>query len=170
MDHKNVSHIYEFVEMLSSIGVDSVKIGPKIVSNHGNLNNEYHASIFQVARQLIDKAAADFSGKKIELFDSYHLQYDTFEKRHSWCPFLQILPVLGADCRVYSCQDKAYNIDHGMLGSIKEKRFKDFWFDGKEKFFAVDPSVQCNHHCVADAKNKLILEYLDCDEDHIGFV
>ncbi|GAG10409.1 unnamed protein product, partial [marine sediment metagenome] len=61
---------------------------------------------------------------------------------------------------VYACHDKAYNKDSGMLGSIKDKRFKDFWFDGYEKFLKINPSKDCNHHCITDQTNKMLLEYL----------
>jgi hypothetical protein len=83
---------------------------------------------------------------------------------------LQILPVIGADLNIYSCQDKAYNMTEGLIGSIKEKSFKDFWFSDKNNFFKINPSVHCNNHCVANDKNKLILEYLDSDEEHLSFV
>ena len=83
---------------------------------------------------------------------------------------MQILPVIGADLNIYSCQDKAYNFDCGLIGSIQEVRFKDFWFSGKDKFFKIDPSSDCVHHCVADAKNRLVHEYLEADPEHLGFV
>ena len=87
-----------------------------------------------------------------------------------WCPYLQILPVIGADLNVYPCQDKAYNIEDGLMGSIKSQRFKEFWFSHKDKFFKINPSIHCSHHCVANAKNKLILDYLNIDEEHLDFV
>lgn len=67
-------------------------------------------------------------------------------------------------------QDKSYNLDEGVVGSIKEERFKDFWFDGKEKFFRLNPSRDCNHHCLANHKNLLIHEYVNADKEHVGFV
>jgi len=50
-----------------------------------------------------------------------------FEKKYTTCPFLQYLTDIGADCGVYTCQDKAFT-KSGMLGSIKEKSFKEFLF------------------------------------------
>jgi len=63
-------------------------------------------------------------------------------------------PCIGADLNMYPCQDKAYNLEEGLLGSIKETRFKDWWFSNKNNFFKVDPSKVCNHHCVAKVKIK----------------
>lgn len=43
-------------------------------------------------------------------------------------------------------------------------------FLDKNGFFKVNPSRVCNHHCVANEKNQMILEYLDADAAHLGFV
>jgi radical SAM protein with 4Fe4S-binding SPASM domain len=83
---------------------------------------------------------------------------------------LQITPVIGADLNVYSCHDKAYNMKEGLLGSIRDRSFSDFWNSGKEKFYRIDPSRDCNHHCVMDSSNLQILEYLGADHNHMEFV
>jgi radical SAM protein with 4Fe4S-binding SPASM domain len=77
------------------------------------------------------------------------------KKEYTWFPYSQILPVIGADLNIYPCQDKAYNLEEGLVGSIKEQRFKDFWFSDKNQFFKINPSLHCNHHCVANLKNKI---------------
>ena len=42
---------------------------------------------------------------------------------------------------IYPCQDKAYNLDEALMGSIKEQRFKDFWFSDKNKIFKIDQDI-----------------------------
>ncbi len=170
VDRKNASHIYEFIRKLKNVGVDNVKVSPGIVSNEGEKNNEYHRPIFRQVKEQTKKAMEDLEEENFEIFDSYHELDDKFEKNYGWCPYIQILPVIGADLNIYPCQDKAYNLDEGLIGSIKNQRFKDFWFSNKENFFKINPSKICNHHCVANAKNKLVLEYLDADKGHLGFV
>lgn len=170
IDKKNAPHIYDLIKQLKIIGVDSVKVAPCIVANSEKDNNEYHMSISHEVKKAIRKAKGDFVNGTFELFDSYHGQLETFEKEYAWCPYLQILPVIGADLNIYPCQDKAYNLDQGLIGSIKNRRLKDFWFSDKNKFFKINPSVHCNHHCVANVKNKLLLEYLNADKNHAGFV
>ena len=170
IDQKNAAHITEFVGRMKDIGVNSVKIAPCVVSNSGKENNVYHQPIFNLAKEQAQRAVAELSDSSFEVYDSYHALDDKFAKSYSWCPYQQILPVIGADLNIYPCQDKAYNLRDGLLGSIKEIRFKDFWFNGKAKFFGINPSVVCNHHCVANHKNKLLLEYLDADPEHLDFV
>jgi hypothetical protein len=121
-------------------------------------------------RSSIKSATRSPGRSRFEIYDSYQRQLESFRKEYDWCPYLQILPVIGADQNVYSCQDKAYNLDCGLIGSIRDRRFRDFWTDGKAKFFAIDPSRDCNHHCVADAKNLMVLDYLRADAEHLAFV
>ena len=167
---ENALHVYEMVKNLHGIGVNSVKIAPTIISNSGPQNNDYHQPHFESVRAQIQQAIAEFASPQFEIFDSYHKQLTTFMKNYRWCPNLQITPVIAADQNVYTCQDKAYNLDDGLLFSIKEQRFKDGWMAAKTTFFKTDPSLVCNHHCVADGKNRLILEYLDADPQHGNFV
>lgn len=166
----NASHIYDLVAFLRDNGADSVKISPCIISNNGKRNNVYHSGLFKTVKGQIAKAFSRCVKKGFEIFDSYHTQLESFAKPYSWCPYLQILPVIGADLNIYPCQDKAYNLEGGLVGSIKKERFKDFWFSDKNKFFKVNPSKICNHHCMANEKNRLILDYLNADKEHLGFV
>jgi len=168
VDNTNYTKIYEFSQLMKTIGVDSIKISPCVVENDGKKNNEYHQKFYDEAKKLSQKVKNELEDDNFEVFDSYHLLEETFEKEYTWCPYSQILPVIGADLNIYPCQDKAYNLDNGLIGSIKETSFKDFWFNDKNKFFKVNPSCHCNNHCVADGKNKMILDYLDVD--HLGFV
>lgn len=170
VNKKNASHIYELAKKLRDAGIDSIKIAPCIISNSAKENNEYHKSIFNKVKGQTAKIIKDLKQENFEVFDSYHRQLETFKKEYTWCPYQQILPVIGADLNVYPCQDKAYNLDEGLIGSIKEKRFKDFWFSNKSNFFKINPSKVCNHHCVANEKNRLILDYLNADREHLGFV
>jgi MoaA/NifB/PqqE/SkfB family radical SAM enzyme len=170
VDKINATHVYDFLERLKDVGVDSVKVAPCIVSNCKNENNEYHKRIFNCVKEQVKKAIEELADENYEIFDSYHELGEKFEKEYSWCPFIQILPVIGADLNVYPCHDKAYNIDEGSLGSIKEQRFKEFWLSDKNKFFKIDPTRHCNHHCVMNTNNKLVLEYLNTEREHLEFI
>ncbi len=172
VDKDNAAHVYDAAMRLYDAGVDSIKVSPCIVSNDGRENNRYHQPFFeqvkgQIAR-LRDQVAD--SGRELEIFDAYHELDEKFTKEYDWCPYIQILPIIGADLNIYSCQDKAYNLNSGLLGSIREQRFSEFWYSDKNRFFTIDPSKECDHHCVANNKNRLILEYLSSEDPHTAFV
>ena len=170
VDEENAPHVHGFIGRLKDIGVDTVKVSPCIVSNEGARNNQYHAGFFSQVKDQVGRAVNDFHDDSFEIFDAYHELDEKFAKDYDWCPYLQILPVIGADLNVYSCQDKAYNLDSGLVGSIKDRRFKNMWFSDKSRFFRINPSIDCDHHCVANAKNQLVLDYLDADLEHLEFV
>jgi MoaA/NifB/PqqE/SkfB family radical SAM enzyme len=170
INKENHSHVYDMIKNLSNIGIDSVKASPAIISNCGNENNEYHKPYMEMVGEQVSKAIKDFQNDKFEISNGYYEQLTTFNKNYAWCPNAQITPVIGADLNVYSCQDKAYNIEEGMIFSIKNQRFKDGWFSDKSNYFRINPKIHCNHHCVANAKNKIIMEYLDADLKHLEFV
>lgn len=165
---ENAAHIHELISQVAPIGPDSIKVSPVIISNKVEENARYHAPFVDVVRSQMDCAMREF-GNLTEISDAYNAQLHSFKKEYTWCPMLQIRPVIGADLNVYSCQDKAYNPD-GLLFSIKDRRFRDAWMDNKAQFMKVDPTKHCTHHCVAHGSNKLLLEYLDADPLHLPFV
>jgi len=168
IDDKNYDKTYQFSKMMKEIGVDSIKLSPCIVDNDGVKNNKYHQPFYDRAKELCQKVKDNLEDDSFEVFDSYHKLSEKFDKEYDWCPYAQILPVIGADLNIYPCQDKAYNLENGVLGSIKDIGFKEWWFSDKNNFFKVNPKIHCSNHCVANEKNKMILEYLDVE--HLGFV
>lgn len=168
IDEKNYKHIFEFSKLMKDVGVDSIKLYGCVVSNDGKKNNEYHAPFYEIAKELCQKVKQELESNDFEVFDSYHLLEDKFDKNYEWCPYTQINPVIGADLNVYPCHDKAYNLENGLLGSIKDKSFKDFWMNDKAKFFKINPSIHCQNHCVVNEKNRMILDYLNVE--HREFV
>ena len=166
----NAPHLYTMIKRIKEIGVDSIKLSPCIVSNEGKISKEYHAPIFDLVKEQALRAKEELEDSTFEVYDSYHQLEEKFNKSYQWCPFIQVLTVIGADQNVYSCQDKAYNLSSGLLGSIKEQRFKEFWFNNNQKFFIINPKKVCNHHCISNAKNLSLHQYLNVDQDHLPFV
>lgn len=169
IDDRNYDHILGQLRRLKACGVDSVKLSPCIVSNTGEENNRFHAPFFAGVREQLDVAMRELADDHFDIYDSYHLLEENFDKVYDWCPYLQILTVIGADCGVYACQDKAYS-KSGLLGSIADTRFKEFWFADKRRFFGINPSQHCHHHCVTNGKNLMVHEYLNIDPAHGQFV
>jgi MoaA/NifB/PqqE/SkfB family radical SAM enzyme len=169
VDNRNCQHIYELISRLQDAGVDSVKVSPCVVSDSGPENNAYHQPIAATVKEQLARAMAE-AGAGFEVFDSFSPELQSFAKGYQWCPYLQITPVIGADQNLYACPDKAYSRQDGLLGSLRDSRFKDLWFADKGRFFGIDPSKVCCHHCLADSRNRQILEYLEADPDHLDFV
>jgi MoaA/NifB/PqqE/SkfB family radical SAM enzyme len=160
----NIGHIYEMVSFWHDLGIDNIKLSPAIMSNNSVDNYMMHKPILEI----FEAELARITKAGILIYNSYYFQLEGFEKDYEWCPYIQILPIIGADLNVYCCHDKAYNKDTGMLGSIKDISFKEFWFADKDKFFKINPQRDCKHHCVTDRTNKMIFDYLTVE--HREFV
>ena len=170
VDKRNAPHILELINKVKDTGANSVNISPCIISRDALENNGYHGALMEKVKEQVAEAKSKLADESFQIYDAYHELEDKFQKDYTWCPYIQILPVIGADLNVYSCKDKAYNWKEGKVGSIKEIPFKVFWYNNKDKFFNINPSRVCNHHCIANEKNKMIHEYLECKNDHLGFV
>lgn len=170
VDEHNQAHVLDLITRLRNTGVNSVKVSPCIIDNDGKINNNYHRPFFAAVADQIARARDRLDGDGFQVYDAYHELDEKFAKPYAFCPYCQILPVIGADQNLYPCQDKAYNLKEGLLGTIRDKRFRDVWFSDKNRFFRINPSRDCNHHCVANAKNLLIHEYLGADSEHLEFV
>lgn len=166
----NCEHIADVCAMLKERGANHVKISGAVVSNDRDENNNYHRKIKVIVLDQI-KMAKKLDDINFKIINHYHELTDRFEKHYKTCPFANFLTVIGADCRVYACQDKAYT-QSGLLGSIAERRFADFWMSEelKNRLATLDPSVTCTHHCVAHAKNMALHEVLSADPEHGRFV
>jgi wyosine [tRNA(Phe)-imidazoG37] synthetase (radical SAM superfamily) len=170
IDNVNFEHVLEICKIMKDVGVNHVKLSPVVVGNSVDENNSYHSAIKDAISDQITKAM-ELETDAFKVHNHYHDLPELFDKGYEICPFLQFLTVIGGDCGIYTCQDKAFT-ESGMLGSIKDVRFKEFWFseENRKQLFEFNPRNSCQHHCVTHAKNLALMEFLSLDEDHSHFV
>ncbi len=167
---ENHDHIFEACAMLKDCGVQHVKVSGAVVSNTAEESNAYHAPIYDRVTAEIERAQS-LNDANFAVIDHYHELSDLFAKPYMTCPSMQFLTVIGADSKVYTCQDKAYT-ESGLLGSLENQSFKSFWFseENQQRVYGLNPSKSCLHHCVSHAKNMALHEVLNLDPDHATFV
>jgi len=167
--NSNYKEVFNVCKLLKDAGVDHVKISGVVVGNTPDDNNKYHSKIKKVVTEQIDKSNK-ISDSNFSVINHYHDLEDRFEKSYEICPFILYRPVIGADCNVYTCQDKAYT-DSGKLGNITNIRFKEFWSsdENRKAVYNINPSLDCNHHCISHSKNEVINELLSIDPEHLPF-
>lgn len=170
VDRDNAGHLAEFCAQAKAAGVASVKLSACVVSNSGAENNAYHETVAPLVKEQLP-ACRRLEDERFSIVDHYHRAEERYDKSYRRCAYLQFLTVIGADQRVYTCQDKAYT-DSGLLGSIAQRSFREFWSSGENRarMTSLDPSRDCRHHCVSHAKNLVLGELLQLDEDHADFV
>ena len=165
--HKdNADLIYQSAIMLKDLGVNHIKFTPIWTPNFF----EYHSEIKEKVIKQINDVKRDLIEDGFNIYDTYQADFELSnapEKRLSRCYVMQTIPVIGADSAVYFCHDKTYT-NHGFLGSIKNRSFKDLWLSkGAEIIFNnFNPQRGCKHHCTYDPRNLSIQKMLD-DMDNL---
>jgi len=170
VNDRNANQVYDAVKFFKEIGLNHIKLTPLYIPRNFH---EYHAPFKEKVIEQIKKAKQDF-GDSFSIYDTYENDFtlgSVHGRRYKKCPIMQIVPVIGADCGVYFCHDKSYT-NNGLLGSIKERSFKDLWFspEAAEKFRNFNPSEHCKHHCTFDARNILINDAINSFGEHINFI
>jgi MoaA/NifB/PqqE/SkfB family radical SAM enzyme len=181
---ENAFQVYDSVKYFMDLGVNHVKITPMWNQDF----KKYHEPIKESVLGQIAKAKIDFHKESVfEVHDTYAGDFSGAsvpERHYQRCYIMQTVPVIGADCNVYFCHDKAYSTT-GILGSIRDKSFRELWFspEAAEIFRKFNPQESCRHHCTNDAKNlhikgvinrepgyEILSDALDCYGEDVNFV
>jgi MoaA/NifB/PqqE/SkfB family radical SAM enzyme len=166
----NINYLYEIAELVKNLGVDNIKFAPMISKE----TEMYQIPFRYDTIKQIEKTKENLSDNNFKVIDKYSDQFTLNIKNnrtYTKCPLMQIGSIIAADSCIYTCHDKAYD-PLGMIGNLKEKSFKDIWFSKEtQKFFKdFNPINRCKHHCMYDSRNILINNYLDIDENSVGFI
>lgn len=153
LDADNVKHLESLVPRLKACGVEQVKLAGCVVADDAATNSAYHQPFFAQTKSVIQKLSERLRDETFQIIDRYHL-WSEQTRTYSACGMISWLTVIAADLNVYSCQDKAYHAS-GWLGSLKDQRFAQAWFDPDlvERARALDPRRDCAHHCVSHQKH-----------------
>jgi len=171
--HLNKDEVYEAAKFFKELGVNHVKFTPRWIDEKGKWE-EYHRPFKESVISQVKRAKEELVDSNFAIFDTYENDFKLTgvpERLYSFCPIMQIVPVIGADSVVYFCHDKTYT-DNGSVGSIKNRSFKDLWFSKEtaEKFKAFNPMENCKQHCTYDSRNILVNNAIKSyDEDSINF-
>ena len=170
IDKNNYNNIFDICKKLKDNGVKSVKLSGVIIGDSTFENSSYHLSIKdKVHDQII--LSKKLEDDNFSINDSYHdLDERMWNKDYKPCPILLYSPVIGADCKVYTCHDKAYT-DAGLIGDLNKISFKKFWMSSEnaKQVYNFSPATSCKHHCVAHARNLLMHDFLSLNQNHIEF-
>lgn len=171
VNEKNAQYVLESTKYFKSLGLNHIRFSPVFIpKGHKDCpegSNKYHAPFRESVLAQIKKAK-ELEDENFTVYDFYETDFDSSlicQRKYHKCFMMQVTPVIAANSSVYFCHDKAYS-DSGLLGSIKNRSFKDLWFspEAKRIFDTFDPMKGCQHHCTADGRNLAIQEMiLDID-------
>jgi MoaA/NifB/PqqE/SkfB family radical SAM enzyme len=154
-------------ELLKKLGVDNIRYSPVWIKNL----EEYHKPIKDIVIKSLNEIKSSFEDKKFKIYsgyDEYSVSNDVTHLSFKMCPFMQIVPVIGADYTVYNCHNQAYS-KKGIIGSIKNQKFSDLWFskETEEHFKTFDPRINCDGiQCTAVKKNQFLNDLFETSYDN----
>jgi len=159
---ENYKHLENSIKLLIDLGIENVRYSPVWFPNFVS----YHSSIQTEVLSKLEYIRKTYSNK-MTIYDSYKIKEDVSNRTYNRCYSQQIVPVIGADCNIYTCHNKAYS-EEGKIGSIKNCKFRDIWFSEKTKFHfnTFNPTLLCKHQCANDKKNIFINELINCYGDN----
>lgn len=162
---KNYKHLFTISKKLKECGVENIRFSPMWCDNFF----EYHEPIKNEVILELNNIRKELQTDKFLIYDSYNQLNDKniARRTYSKCYFNQIVPVVGADQNIYTCHNQAYSND-SIVGSIKEKSFKEVWFSKETQLFFDSFNCQkvCTGQCAADSKNKFITELINSFGDN----
>lgn len=166
----NYKHIYELCRILTGLGVENVKFSPLMVK--GKML-EYHTKIISEVESQIKRGKEDFQNENFTIIDKY-TDDESFNQEFQKCAncyIKEIFTVIGADCKVYYCHQRAYT-EQGMIGDISNQSFTEMWFSDEttKKFRNMDPRQECNFRCAFEERNSLLDRLVNMDKRHVNFI
>lgn len=165
---ENHKEIYEATEIFSEMGVDNIRISAVFTPD----DYEYHKEIYPEAKEAALKAVADFQRPDFKVFNLFgdRIQ-DLIDQRpeYNFCGFMHLTTYIGGDLNVYTCCNNAYN-DHGLMGSLKEQRFMDYWkSEAKLERYDKFRASSCER-CMFNSKNRFINYLVEDEPMHVNYV
>lgn len=156
--------LFRVATLLKHCGVDNIRFSPVYVENFQQYHEPIAASVDQQLKEIQSLCDDRFS---VNSTYDLHSPSKSPVRPFTRCLYAQTVPVIGADLNVYGCHNVAYT-QHGLIGSIKDRSFKDFWFsdEARRRLTELNPSHVCHHECANHAKVALFNELAEAHSDN----
>jgi len=163
----NWSELFQAAQNARDDGADNVRISA-VFQDEGA---EYFRKFYTGIRNLCRKAKA-LENDTFKVFDLFGDRVDDLQKQspdYSYCGVQRLVCYIGADLNVYRCCVLAYN-KHGLLGSIKDRTFGEFWNDPETVAKLDEFDARDCVRCMFNAKNNTIAYAINPNPSHVNFL
>ena len=163
----NWQEILECAKNAKADGADNVRISA-VFQNDGI---EYFREFYDDAKRLCTKARglADDAFTVFDLFGDRIEDLATGIPQFLTCNFQRLCTYIAADQSVYRCCVVSNN-PIGLLGSIRDQSFMEFWNSTAVMTALRDFSPDSCPHCMFTGKNNTIAYLLEQDPPHVNFL
>lgn len=124
----NWQEILSTARLAKDLGADNIRISAQFSQHDEQLFASFHKEAAFLASQAEKVASPSFTvyNRFSERLEDLKLK----QPEESFCGYQFFTTYIGADLNVYRCCGYAYN-ERGLMGSLKEQSFKDFWMSQK---------------------------------------
>ncbi len=166
----NHHQVKDMAHLMCDLGVNHVKFAPMITNDTRAYHNDFKDEVTGDLHDL-EEEYKDSGFRVINLYTADFADSVVFSRDYSYCPSKEFLCIIGANQKVYFCQDKAYMSD-GCVGDLSKHSFSELWTSDEVStlFKQFDAKKICTQHCVHDSRNKLISSFLNIDKNHINYI
>jgi len=165
---ENWREIVSGTEHAKFCGADNVRIGAQFSSEDEELFTSFYAEARELSQQAETLTDYRFTvhnrfGEKLEDLRQHSPDYTR-------CGYQEFTTYIGGDQNVYRCCVLAYN-ERGLVGSIKDRRFKDLWLDSSRADAMRSFDARGCDRCQFNSINRTLSYALRSDEPlHSNFV
>jgi MoaA/NifB/PqqE/SkfB family radical SAM enzyme len=163
----NWKEVLECTERAKMVGADNVRISAVFQPD----NDAYFRDFYKEAATLC-RQAETLQNENFRVFNNFGERLSDLKETspdYSFCGYQQLATYIGGDHNVYRCCVQSYN-EHGLIGSLKNQRFKDLWNsqEKKDNFDKFD-AHSCDR-CMFNNKNRNIAYVINHHPSHVNFV
>lgn len=159
---ENWFEVQRAILLAASLGVDNIRISAAFFKD----SVEEHMIYMNKVNALIEE-----TNVPIKIFNLFgNRMEDLIQKgpKYKKCYYARLVPLIGADCNVYTCCCLAYN-KSGLVGSVKDISFIDFWDQVANDFYKKHITKDCNI-CMFNGKNEFINYMISPESEHVEFI
>jgi len=165
---ENWEEITTAARLVRSLGAHSIRFS----AVYSSAGQDYYRGLLTGIRDNLERAS-EYQTKDFKVLDSFTERLADLKQgrpEYSRCLQQYVSTYVGADMNVYRCCVQAYN-RKGLLGSIKDVRFDQFWSDPRvvDKLKGFD--ARSCPRCQFNGKNRIANAILDAlPLTHVNFV
>jgi MoaA/NifB/PqqE/SkfB family radical SAM enzyme len=152
----NYKEIIEGARLAREWGADNVRFSA-LFNPEGPA---YYDGIYEEARDACKAAVAEFHkpAAGFRVFARFGEKMDDLflgNPDYQFCGYERLVTYVGGDQNIYRCCVYSYN-DHGLLGSVADKSFRDLWFSAEVRAKLETFDARSCQRCQFNDRNRFI--------------
>jgi MoaA/NifB/PqqE/SkfB family radical SAM enzyme len=158
----NWTEVYECAKLVKSLGANNFKIGPQFSEEDDKLFDGFYDRALELTHK-----AEELSDENFQVFNRFPSKISEIVEppKHKLCAYQYFTTHIGADQNLYRCCVYAYN-PYGLVGTIKNKRFKDAWYENWNSIAQFDATKckGCHYKDINESLQYPLAKYEKDDE------